>query len=296
MLASTEAVNVDAVGAILVNASEPLAKRFRALFTLRNIGTDVAATHIARGFGDKSVLLKHELAYCLGQMRLKSSIPGLMAVLADTNQDEMVRHEAAEALGAIGDEVALPTLRTFLVDSSKAVAETCEIAIDRILNQERDQETEADGIEFGSVDPAPADKASRDVQSLSADYMNTQLSLYSRYKALFALRNKSSDEATVAICQGFKDASALFRHEVAYVLGQLQRPVSAPYLLDVLKDAAEHPMVRHECAEALGSIATEECMRELQAFLDDSADVVRESCEVALDIADYENSESMTFL
>ena len=46
-------------------------------------------------------------------------------------------------------------------------------------------------------------------------------------------------------------------------------------------------MVRHEAAEALGAIGTLECEQILQQYLQDSEQVVRESCEVALDVIDY---------
>jgi len=36
----------------------------------------------------------------------------------------------------------------------------------------------------------------------------------------------------------------LFRHEIAYVLGQMQHPVSIPALAEVLKTKEEHAMVR----------------------------------------------------
>jgi deoxyhypusine monooxygenase len=42
---------------------------------------------------------------------------------------------------------------------------------------------------------------------------------------------------------------------VAYVLGQLRDKASADALVCTLKDVTEDPMVRHEAAEALGSIA-----------------------------------------
>jgi len=42
---------------------------------------------------------------------------------------------------------------------------------------------------------------------------------------------------------------------VAYVLGQLQSKTALATLSKVLRDVNEHPMVRHEAAEALGSIA-----------------------------------------
>ena len=54
-------------------------------------------------------------------------------------------------------------------------------------------------------------------------------------------------------------------------------------------------MVRHECAEALGSIATDECMKVLDDYKEDKEVVVKESCEVALDMCEYENSDSFQY-
>ena len=41
---------------------------------------------------------------------------------------------------------------------------------------------------------------------------------------------------------GLKDPSALFRHEVAYCLGQRQDPAAVATLRTILKDEREHPM------------------------------------------------------
>lgn len=45
------------------------------------------------GFSDASALLKHECAYCLGQLQDPYAIPYLTQVLKDVHQDAMVRHE-----------------------------------------------------------------------------------------------------------------------------------------------------------------------------------------------------------
>lgn len=87
---------VEAVGKMLVDPGQPLQARFRALFTLRGLGGPGAITWISRAFGDDSALLKHELAYCLGQMQDSRAIPVLVDVLRDTCQEPMVRHEAGE--------------------------------------------------------------------------------------------------------------------------------------------------------------------------------------------------------
>lgn len=79
---------------ILNDPKQPLKDRFRALFTLRNIGGEEAIESIGKSFSDASALLKHELAYCLGQMQDKRALPILETVLRDLKQEPMVRHEA----------------------------------------------------------------------------------------------------------------------------------------------------------------------------------------------------------
>ena len=58
---------------------------------------------------------------------------------------------------------------------------------------------------------------------------------------------------------GFSSSSALMRHEIAYVLGQMQEEVTVGALSRQLENTKENNMVRHECAEALGSIGNAEC-------------------------------------
>lgn len=85
---------VEQIGTLLNDKNRPLKERFRALFTLKNLGGAVAIQAISKCFADESALLKHELAYCLGQMQDPSAIPYLVQVLEDKSQEPMVRHEA----------------------------------------------------------------------------------------------------------------------------------------------------------------------------------------------------------
>lgn len=96
ILKMANGADISSVGRILVNPKQDLTTRFRALFTLRNLGGPEAITWISEAFVDESALLKHELAYCLGQMQDERAIPILETVLKDTNQEPMVRHEAGE--------------------------------------------------------------------------------------------------------------------------------------------------------------------------------------------------------
>ena len=76
------------------------------------------------------------------------------------------------------------------------------------------------------------------------------------------------------------------RHEIAFVFGQLLSPHSVPALVEVLRNTQESDMVRHEAAEALGGIGTPEVLPHLREWMvrDDSPRVVRESCQVAIDM------------
>ncbi|NXH21583.1 DOHH hydroxylase, partial [Bucco capensis] len=284
---------VEAVGRTLVDTAQPLSARFRALFTLRNLGGQAAVNWISRAFGDSSALLKHELAYCLGQMQDEAAIPVLIRVLEDTGQEPMVRHEAGEALGAIGNPDVLDILKCYSEDPVAEVAETCQLAVKRLeWLQENKQELSASP--YLSVDPAPPSKET-DVAKLRKTLLDESCTLFDRYRAMFALRNLGGQAAVLALADGLCSGSALFRHEVGYVLGQMQDEACVPQLMATLQDCKESPMVRHECAEALGSIACASCLETLRAFASDEEQVVRESCEVALDMYEYENGTQFQY-
>lgn len=68
-----------------------------------------------------------------------------------------------------------------------------------------------------------------------------------------------------------------------------------PALKASLEDTDENEMVRHECADALGSIATPECYEILNKYLNDNKRVVSESCIIALDMCEYENSAEFQY-
>ncbi|CAD6886134.1 unnamed protein product [Tilletia controversa] len=412
----------------LLSGETPLDARFRALFELRGLAavseTDAhtAIDIIARGFADESALLKHELAYVLGQIADPHANPHLVAVLSNRAEDPMVRHEAAEALGAISSLDSLPVLQKYVGDEDVSVRETCELAIEKIKYDHSDESKQAraqreaaqasrsavaaaaaehdvdahtagdldEDEAFAPIDPAPslpsaalgaaaaaaassssssrataaAEAAAQPVHSLSSNPTHTRdllvsyrtsllagdkLPLWDRYRAMFSLRNvvhaaarasekcrynaaKSTDatlraeqtqlasdwdqvgdQAVLALADGLEDKSALFRHEICFVFGELSHPASIPSMLRVLADSAEHEMVRHEAAEALGGIAEEaaesdpqhtdaktaaghqvsidDVVKELKRWAEDmnAPRVVRESCIVALDEMAYNN-------
>lgn len=132
----------------LTSEASPLPIRFRALFSLKHVAckdksadAEAAIDAIAAGFASPSALLKHELAYCLGQTGNLYAVEPLRAVLRDLKEDPMCRHEAAEALGALGDAGQLEILKEFRDREGEdvCIVETCEIAIDLIEWQNSEQ-------------------------------------------------------------------------------------------------------------------------------------------------------------
>lgn len=292
-MANVEQVAV--VGQVLLDPKQDLTRRFRALFTLRNIGGLEAISWISKAFKDESALLKHELAYCLGQMQDTRAIPTLTSVLKDTREEPMVRHEAGEALGAIGDPAVLDLLKEYSQDPFIEVAETCQLAVRRLewLQSGAEKQLE-DTSPYSSVDPAPP-AVTTSPSELRDILLNESLPLFERYRAMFALRNLGSEEAVLALADGLQCSSTLFRHEIGYVLGQMQHTAAIPALSAALERAGENPMVRHEAAEALGSIGKQECLSVLKRYRSDGERVVKESCEVALDMLQYETSHEFQY-
>ncbi|KAJ6141613.1 Deoxyhypusine hydroxylase [Penicillium chermesinum] len=289
---------------VLVSESEPLARRFRALFSLKHLAclqpptekTLPAIQAIAAAFASGSALLKHELAYCL--------------VVKDGEEDAMCRHEAAEALGALGYAESLDILKKLRDDENEPeiIRETCDIAVDRIL-WENSEERKAEKLkpsDFASIDPAPPmplQASEPDIPKLEKTLLDTKLPLFQRYRAMFGLRDLASPpdlptakDAVNALAKGLKDPSALFRHEVAFVFGQLCHPASIPCLTECLSDLQEVGMVRHEAAEALGSLGDEDGVEDtLRKFLNDPEQVVRDSVIVALDMAEFEKNGEIEY-
>ena len=159
--------------------------------------------------------------------------------------------------------------------------------------------------DFTSIDPAPPlpMTSTQSIDELETTLLDTNLPLFKRYRAMFALRDLASppdlSTATAAVqvlAKGLHDPSPLFRHEIAFVFGQLCHPKSISGLMATLGDKNEVGMVRHEAAEALGSLGEYEGVEEtLKQYLNDPEKVVRDSVVVALDMAEYENSGEMEY-
>ena len=147
--------------------------------------------------------------------------------------------------------------------------------------------------EYGSVDPAPA-SIGTNMDHMKSILLDDTARMFERMRVVFKFRNIRTVDSCLALCEAFSTKSALLRHELAYVLGQMQMDEALPALIDRLSDVDEHVMVRHEAAEALGAIGNLSAKPVLERFLEDAFIEVSESCEVALDLLDWVAKSSMS--
>ena len=252
-----------------VSGETKLDARFRTLFTLKGLGSmsddrrERVIEIISKGFADDSALLKHELAYVLGQLQDTRALEKLNKVLSDEQEHTMVRHEAAEAMGAISSPQSLPILKKYLEDPDVSIRETCHLAIHKIELENSDagrkeaelkrqrESTHEDAIAAAARATAPIDPAPALVQGARGDegaevnvytlenvpyfrevLLDTSRTLFDRYRAMFALRDtvkygspEAKEPSVQALASALKDNSALFRHEICFVFGELCHPV-----------------------------------------------------------------------
>ncbi|MDE1861709.1 MAG: HEAT repeat domain-containing protein [Thaumarchaeota archaeon] len=111
--------------------------RCRAVCILVDMGGEDVVPHIARVLkNDANELVRHEAAFSLGQMCLRSGIKPLEdATMGDPSL--FVRHEAAVALGVIGSQDARETLQRALDDSSEQVRDSAVVALSNLKFMER---------------------------------------------------------------------------------------------------------------------------------------------------------------
>ena len=303
----SQQLEVENAGQILDDAKKDLALRFRALFTLRNISGEAAISWISKVLvEDQSALLKHECAYCLGQMQDPLANAVLNKVLENESEHPMVRHEAGEALAAIGSIESLDALKKYSSDPVIEVAQTCQLGVQKIEWEQEQIKAGKDPKEeckscYESVDPTPPAENKADTNRLKEILMSDDESLFEKYRAMFALRNAGTEDAVRVLGEALlkyrsDEQNNLLKHEIGYIFGQMQHVKSVPYLKEILKDGQECDMVRHEVAEALGSIGTDETNVLLESFKSDPVQVVRESIEVALDMNQYQSSDQFELL
>ncbi|CAI5951214.1 unnamed protein product [Closterium sp. NIES-65] len=262
-----------------------------AAFALGQMGDVFAVPALTRVLKDSSYhpIVRHEAAEALGAVGEASSLPLLQAYLADPAPE--VRETCQLAVRRLQDSLAAAEEGEKGERKGEGGAEEEKGKGEKGEGEnEGEVQGEGEGKRFLSVDPAGSAPKNASTEELRKLLLQEDADMYDRYGALFALRDKAAatsnggadsagaadvaggatgggnsgdgggaNAAVVAIVEALETcSSALLRHEIAYVLGQLQNKTAAQALVRVLEDTSCHAMVRHEAAVALGSVAGEE--------------------------------------
>ena len=94
------------------------------------------------------------------------------------------------------------------------IAETCQLAIQRIQwlsSEDRPmEESKLKSNPFSSVDPAPP-AVETTVTELKRALLDQGKSLFERYRAMFALRNRNDEESVLALAEGNQDICMMMK-------------------------------------------------------------------------------------
>ncbi|GIX62858.1 deoxyhypusine hydroxylase [Babesia caballi] len=301
----------DLLRKILLTNGVKLSLQLRALYFCRDLKAADCAALLKSALGVHfDAFLRHEIAYVIGQARCDDASDVLIALLEDDKEDPMVRHEAAEALAAIGGERFISVIKKYEDDPSAVVRDTCRLALHSLQNGAAGCEEGSGSIPicscvaapistsaYRAVDPVPctsSDMADNSLNALQEVLRDESLPLYKRYEALFSIRNAGGDVPAQIIGGALlgDKVSEVFRHECAFVLGQMQSMAACDALLKCLENPSEEPIARHEAALALGSCASvcgsepdkKRIVDALERRCSDPVKVVADSCVVALDV------------
>ena len=261
-------------------------------------------------------MTRHECAEALGAIGDDSAVDVLREMHEDETQCREVRETASLALRRI----------EHVTKKKKKNKKSAAIVGARVGSKKEttavgiaEKEDDDDDVRRAySVDPVPAMDASVETNTLAAIILDDTADIWERYGAMFALRNRAQEtfglaktrenERVVELCSSTLGKtlrsetvhSALLKHEICYVLGQLREDddndIAREALFDCLEDPNEHAMVRHEAAEAIGSRGGAGAEALLRKYLSCEDRVVRESCEVALDMLKENQEEDVVFL
>lgn len=278
---------------------EPVDHRYQALFFVRTTVPSKAeqVALLERTLElETSVLLRHEVCYLMGQIGSHEAIPTLRRILHAADEDEVTRHEAAEALAALEAPGLVDDLKEYELtrDTLPLLADTCNLALEGLKRKQDARMCGCQGGEKGqggrfiTTDPAQGDPSAtvEDVPRLETTLMDESLALYDRYEAAFTLRNLGAGGSLAAALEA-DTSSACLRHELAFVLAQLEDDATTDALVTKLEDATEHGVVRHEAAIALSAMDSPNAKSALVRNLVDPNPMVHESCKAALSTMEY---------
>ena len=261
---------------LIKDAQSSLLDKYNAIFALKSQGSEEAALALCEASPSvaDSELLQHEVLYAIGQMGVDATLDFVTSVLEDPACSEVVRHEAGEALANFPHlkERVVPVLERHVSSPSALVAATARLALEK-LRAYRPGDNNYNRYLKGTLEPAepftPAEyERFLQARGLRAEdvfewMLDPALSEYCKYQAMYYYRDHFCPDtlrlyALLLSKHNFARTSALLRHEVNFILGQLEQKAKTEEmrraLIETVENEEEEPVVRHEAVLAYSAV------------------------------------------
>lgn len=288
-------------------------EKYETMMMLRTINTDEAAKVLEDGYkylGD-SELLRHDVMYCMGQMKAKNSLDFLIGKMNDPQELSIVRHEAGEALANIHElkDQIMPHMEKHWDTEDELLRSTVHVGLGKLRNFTPASKY---GKKYcGTIEPAePFDEEEirAYIKSLGlenpkdlAELQNVtetlllkpyaEINEFYKYRMVYFLRDLKDKRSKEILCKLLKKEnrpviSPLLRHELCFIFGQINE--GDPLIQDTLKtlslDVSEHPVVRHEAILSFYDVTKDESF--IQQFVNHPNQLIQESVLVAIKIGE----------
>lgn len=292
---------------------EHVVKKYTAMMTLRTIGNEEAAKVLEEGYAllGESELLRHDVMYCMGQMRVPRSLTFLLEHMNNPEEQSIVRHEAGEALANYHqqkDEI-IPEMKKHWDSEDSLLKSTVHVGVGKL--ETLTPESSYGKKYQGTIEPAEpfsepqlleyfkkigieevSEKAEiykKCLEILLKPY--SEIGEFYKYRICYYLRNEATPKSKEVLCELLKAEnreviSPLLRHELGFILGQINEKdaVIEARLKEVSVDETEHPVVRHEAILSFYDVTKDQEF--IDQFVKHENQLIRESVKVAIAMGD----------
>jgi len=118
---------------IILDLNKNQEERIQAAFHLENAIKDENIRKLCKGLmTDPSPIVRHEFAFSLGETAHSELAAKYLMKAVEEDKNVFVRHEAILALATLGKERFIPFIEKFVKDPEPEMAESAEIALQRI--------------------------------------------------------------------------------------------------------------------------------------------------------------------
>lgn len=248
---------------ILLDQSSTAEQRIQATFQLLKENTDNAANTLIHALeNDPSPIVRHECAYCLGEMDPKRSFSALVQAI-EHDENIFVVHEASLALGNLGVIEGKEILENLLNHNDNDLVLTARISLQRLdmkLEPPSHQQIDASDI---ILDPSSSEE--------------------NRVQAAFVLLRENSETAINYLLKALEqEIDPIVKHEIIFALGETADKRVIPHLIDHMRNDP-NVFVKHEAALALATLGDHSAKHAIRELLDHPNKDVIETAEIALE-------------